>query len=312
MSFRYFEAMAVTTHLITPTPWDALKNFTDARIALGRAGVSLPTAAHLAFQLAHAQARDAVHLPLDAGGVAASLQALGLQTLLLHSQAKDRATYLQRPDWGRRLDAPSIDALACWQKQSRCVSSARSGAVSPIRLTDDAPFDLAFVVVDGLSALAIHQNAVPLIAAMLARLQADAVHTWSVAPVAVVEQGRVAIGDEVAARLNAQMVVVLIGERPGLSSPDSLGIYLTWSPKVGITDAQRNCISNVRPAGLSIEAAAQTLHRLLTQARHKQLTGVGQKVEEEGLSHYGIHPLPKRGGTITNELIDRLRDAEGL
>ncbi len=247
--------------LVTPTPWEALKNFTDARIALGRAGVSLPTAAHLAFQLAHAQARDAVHLPFDAHGMQASLQGLGLPTLRLHSQAADRAMYLQRPDLGRRLDAASLQALAEWQA----------------RQDDPRGFDLAFVLVDGLSALALHQNAVALVALMLQRLRSDTNQPWTVAPLTVVAQGRVAIGDEVGAALRANCVVVLIGERPGLSSPDSLGLYLTWAPKVGTTDAARNCISNVRPAGLSVDTAALTLHRLLAQARQRQLTGVGLK-----------------------------------
>lgn len=266
--------------LITPTPWEALKNFTDARIALGRAGVSQPTAAHLAFQLAHAQARDAVHLPLDSLGVAASVQSLGLSTLVLHSQAADRTTYLQRPDLGRRLDAQSLDTLAQWQGTSHA-------NLSPINSAETQRFDLAFVVVDGLSSLAIHQNAIPLTSCLLERLQADTTHTWSIAPVAIVEQGRVAIGDEVGERLNANMVVVLIGERPGLSSPDSMGIYLTWAPKVGTTDAARNCISNVRPAGLSVAAAAKTLHQLLSQARQKQLTGVGLK---DDVDHQLPHP----------------------
>ncbi len=247
--------------LVTPTPWDTLKNFTDARIALGRAGVSLPTAAHLAFQLAHAQARDAVHLPFDPLGMQTSLQGLGLPTLRLHSQTIDRAMYLQRPDLGRRLDAASLQTLAQWQNQHRTTQA----------------FDVAFVLVDGLSALAIHQNAVPLVSLMLQRLQADTTQPWTVAPLTVVAQGRVAIGDEVGAAWRANTVVVLIGERPGLSSPDSMGIYLTWAPKVGTTDAARNCISNVRPAGLSVDAAAATLHRLLSQARLKQLTGVGLK-----------------------------------
>jgi ethanolamine ammonia-lyase small subunit len=296
--------------LVTPTPWDALKNFTDARIALGRAGVSLPTGAHLAFQLAHAQARDAVQLPFDAHGMQASLQDLGLPTLRLHSQATDRAMYLQRPDLGRQLDAASLQTLAQWQSQQ-----------------GEAPgFDLAFVLVDGLSALAIHQNAVALVALMLQRLQADASQPWTVAPLTVVAQGRVAIGDEVGAALRAKTVVVLIGERPGLSSPDSLGLYLTWAPKVGTTDAARNCISNVRPAGLSVDAAAQTLHRLLAQARQRQLTGVGLKDDAEHhvqgltdnskpsgrLTTYGIQPLPRRGGVVSNDLVDRLRDAEGI
>jgi ethanolamine ammonia-lyase small subunit len=269
--------------LITPTPWDALRQFTDARIALGRAGVSLPTNAHLAFQLAHAQARDAVHLPLDANGIQASLQALGLLTLMLHSQASDRASYLKRPDLGRQLDAASLQTLAQWRATTQ---------------SNSAEFDLAFVVVDGLSALAIHQNAVPLVSAMLQRLQYNSTQAWRIAPMAVVEQGRVAIGDEVGAALNARMVVVLVGERPGLSSPDSMGLYLTWSPRVGKTDAERNCISNVRAAGLSIDLAAQTLHRLLAQARVKQLSGVGLKDDADRA------PL--------EVLSDRLRDAEGI
>ncbi len=278
--------------LITATPWETLKSFTDARIALGRAGVSLPTNAHLAFQLAHAQARDAVHLPLDASGVAASLENLGLTTLMLHSQATDRATYLQRPDFGRRLDALSLKTLARWRTTSHPSGSAGNTTGTP-------PFDLAFVVVDGLSSLAIHQNATPLLSELLQRWQADTTQTWSIAPVAVVEQGRVAIGDEVGALVHANIVVVLIGERPGLSSPDSMGIYITWAPQVGKTDAARNCISNVRPAGLAVTAAAKTLHQLLTQARLKQLTGVGLKddVDHHMLAQASldIRPLPFGG-----------------
>lgn len=278
--------------LITATPWETLKDFTDARIALGRAGVSLPTHAHLAFQLAHAQARDAVHLPLDASGVAASLENLGLTTLLLHSQATDRATYLQRPDLGRRLDALSLATLTRWRTTSHPIGSADNSTGSPA-------FDLAFVVVDGLSSLAIHQNAAPLLSTLLQRLQADTSQTWTIAPVAVVEQGRVAIGDEVGAQVRANMVVVLIGERPGLSSPDSMGIYITWAPQVGKTDAARNCISNVRPAGLPVTAAANTLHQLLTQARLKQLTGVGLKDDVDhhrvAQASVNIRPLPSGG-----------------
>jgi ethanolamine ammonia-lyase small subunit len=266
--------------LITATPWDGLRNFTDARIALGRAGVSQPTAAHLAFQLAHAQARDAVHLPLDAHGMADSLASLGLPTLMLQSQAINRTTYLQRPDLGRRLDTSSLETLALWQ----CKNTAQS-------------FDVAFVVVDGLSPLAIHQNALPFVSVMLQRLIHDAVNTWTVAPLTVVSQGRVAVGDEVGEQLRASMVVVLIGERPGLSSPDSMGLYITWHPKVGTTDAARNCISNVRPAGLSVDAAALTLHQLMVQARVKQLTGVGLKDDVDHLAPpnnlKSVKPEPK-------------------
>lgn len=244
---------------VTAAPWQALRAYTDARIALGRAGHSQPTAAHLALQLAHARARDAVHLPLDGLGVAAAVQALGLPTLLLHSAAPDRSTYLQRPDLGRCLDAAS-------QRQLQDGRAARRR------------FDLAFVVADGLSALAIHQNAAALLQALLRRLQADDC-SWTVAPVAIVEQGRVAVGDEVGAALQADAVVVLIGERPGLSSPDSLGLYLTWAPRPGRSDAERNCISNVRPAGLAVDTAAVRLHALLAEARRRRLSGVALKDE---------------------------------
>lgn len=240
---------------VTPAGWGTLRRFTDARIALGRAGHSLPTAPHLAFQLAHAMARDAVHLPFDAHGVAAGVQDLGLEALSLHSAAADRATYLQRPDLGRRLDEASRARL-----QQRTAT----------------PVDLVFVVGDGLSALAIHQNAVPLIAATVQRLRADP-QPWTIGPVAIVEQARVAVGDDAGAGLRARCVVVLIGERPGLSSPDSMGLYLTWNPQPGLTDANRNCISNVRPAGLPVEAAAAKLVHLLGAARDGQISGVGLK-----------------------------------
>ena len=261
---------------VTPAGWGTLRRFTDARIALGRAGHSLPTAPHLAFQLAHAMARDAVHLPFDAHGVAAGVQALGLEAVQLHSAAADRATYLQRPDLGRRLDEASRKSL-----QQRHA----------------APVDLAFVVGDGLSALAIHQNAVPLIEATLRRLQGDK-NPWTVGSVAIVEQARVAVGDEAGAGLKARCVVVLIGERPGLSSPDSMGLYLTWAPQPGLTDANRNCISNVRPAGLAIEAAAAKLVHLLAAARQGQISGVGLKDD-----HDDHAALPAGGGDPSHNFL---------
>lgn len=246
---------------VTAAPWSALRRWTDARIALGRAGHSVPTRAHLDFQLAHAQARDAVHLPFDADAVVASIAALGLETLRLHGAAVDRTTYLQRPDLGRRLDDASRAALA----------ARRDGNASPARC------DLALVVADGLSALAVHRHAAALVAALLPRLRADG---RSLAPVAVVAQGRVAIGDEIGAALHAQAVAVLIGERPGLSAPDSLGIYLTWAPRPGLTDERRNCISNVRAGGLEIDAAAARLHRLLGRARELGTSGVALKDDD--------------------------------
>jgi ethanolamine ammonia-lyase small subunit len=240
--------------LVVDNPWQSLKRYTAARIALGRSGVSQPTAPQLAFQLAHAQARDAVHRGLDCDALAQALeQGCGLSCMTLHSAAGSRQVYLQRPDLGRQLDAASRAKLAA-----------------------AASYDLAFVIADGLSALAIEQNALPLLQAILARLAPE---HWRIAPLAIVRQGRVAIGDEIAHLLHARAVVVLIGERPGLSSPDSMGLYLTWSPQPGLTDASRNCISNVRPAGLTCDAAAFKLHYLLSESRRRQLSGVALKDE---------------------------------
>jgi ethanolamine ammonia-lyase small subunit len=182
----------------------------------------------------------------------------------LHSAAPDRTTYLQRPDLGRRLDAASLESLQGWRQTH----------------TAEAPCDLAFVIADGLSARAAMQQAVPLLQHLVQRLQADP-QRWRLAPVALVEQGRVAIGDEIGALLQARTVVVLIGERPGLSSPDSLGIYFTWGPRVGLSDADRNCISNVRDAGLQHSQAAARLHALLSRARLLQLSGVALKDESD-------------------------------
>lgn len=240
---------------VTENPWQSLRRFTAARIALGRSGISQPTASQLEFQLAHARARDAVHLALDHGALADKLsEACGLPCVNLHSAAESRHVYLQRPDLGRKLDDASRVALAGMH----------------------APCDLAFVIADGLSALAIEQNAQPFLRTLMVRLSAE---QWTIAPLAIVRQGRVAVGDEVAHLLGARAVVVLIGERPGLSSPDSMGLYLTWAPQPGLTDASRNCISNVRPAGLTCEAAAFKLHYLLSESRKRQLSGVALKDE---------------------------------
>lgn len=251
---------------VTANPWRRLSAWTDARIGLGRAGISLPTQEMLAFQLAHAQARDAVHLPLDTPALMRELAELTerRKVLLPHkpvhlqSQAGDRITYLQRPDLGRRLG------------QSSCEALDRLGH------TGDSPVDLALVIADGLSSYGIQKNAVGFLEALLTDLEADD-QNWELAPLTVVSQGRVAIGDDVGQRLNARCVVVLIGERPGLSSPDSLGLYLTWAPKPGLTDASRNCISNVRPAGLSVEEASRRLMYLLREARRQKVSGVPLK-----------------------------------
>ena len=264
---------------VVNNPWSALRQFTDARIALGRAGVSLPTHAHLEFQLAHANARDAVHLALDAETMArkvdASIPQSGAPCLVLQSAASSRAQYLQRPDYGRKLSAESRARL-----QALCVTQK----LQP----DDRPYDLALVVVDGLSALAMEQNALPFINALLPLLAKE---DWKLAPVCVVSQGRVAVGDEVGQLLGAKLVVVLIGERPGLSSPDSMGLYMTWMPAAGLTDAARNCISNVRPAGVSYDEAAHKLHYLLSNARKRALSGVALKDETVGADAQLTGPL---------------------
>lgn len=242
-------------------PWAALRRFTAARIALGRTGASLPTTALLEFQLAHAQARDAVHTSLDVALLEKYLHAVGLTTLPVDSAANNRHEYLQRPDLGRTLSPAAHADLANW--------TATQSINAP---------DIAFVVADGLSALAVHHNAAAFIAQMLPSLRDD---DWLLAPVVIVRQGRVAIGDEIGELLQARAVVMLIGERPGLSSPDSMGIYLTWSPHTGATDAARNCISNVRAGGLSHTEAAHKLRYLLNEARRRQLSGVALKDETE-------------------------------
>ncbi len=243
--------------LVHADPWTALRALTPARIALGRAGAGLPTAEVLDFGLAHAQARDAVHTPLDVPGLVDGLAASGWPALTLASRAPDRQTYLLRPDLGR------------------CVAPADLP-----RLMATQPCTLAFVLADGLSARAVQAHAVPLLDALRGLLDP----AWRIAPVCVVTQGRVAIGDEIGAALRAQLVAVLIGERPGLSAPDSLGVYLTHAPRVGRTDAERNCISNIRPAGLAIDAAARKLAWHLAEALRLQLTGVGLKDDSELLA----------------------------
>jgi ethanolamine ammonia-lyase small subunit len=255
---------------VVDNPWRRLRQFTAARIGLGRSGVSLPTRELLAFQLAHAQARDAVHTPLDFEQLSQQLEAQAEEypvlnqqpPLRLHSEAIDRPTYLQRPDLGRTLDQASRVLLK--QEQAAAADTAETA------------FDLAIVIADGLSATAIASNAAAFIGQLCQQLQADQ-RDWSLAPITLVEQGRVAIGDDVGELLNARMVLMLIGERPGLSSPDSLGLYLTFAPQTGLTDARRNCISNVRPQGLNYSEAASKALYLMQEAQRLQLSGVDLK-----------------------------------
>jgi ethanolamine ammonia-lyase small subunit len=238
-----------------------LRALTPARVGLGRTGVSQRTSDLLQFQRAHAQARDAVHARLETAALSAAIGAIsGDDVMRLNSMAADRRVYLQRPDLGRRLDERSAAALADLQI-GRC--------------------DLSLIVADGLSALAVERHATPLLESLLPWLEG-----WRLAPICIVEQGRVAIGDEIGAALGAQLCVVLIGERPGLSSPDSLGAYVTWEPRPGRMDAERNCISNIRSEGLGYAEAAAQLVFYLSEARRRKLTGIALKEEshliEEG------------------------------
>ncbi|MCX8999355.1 ethanolamine ammonia-lyase subunit EutC [Rhizobiaceae bacterium BDR2-2] len=244
-------------NVVTLDPWEALRRHTDASIALGRAGASLPTAHVLRFSYAHASARDAVHIPFDREALRAGLSGLGLMNVPVSSRAETRQTYLARPDLGRRLTAEDAARLAA---------------------LGSAPCDVAIVVADGLSSTAIAANAVPFIADLLPLLKTEGL---SVGPVAVVENGRVAIGDEIGAALKARLVLVLIGERPGLSSVDSLGAYLTYGPKPGLSDADRNCISNIREAGLKLPLAAAKAFWLIREALKRKLTGVDLKEEQQ-------------------------------
>ena len=235
-----------------------MRHHTPARIALGRAGASLPTAEVLRLGMAHAQARDAVWLPLDADALEADLRGAGFATVLhAESAAPDRATYLLRPDLGRRLSERADAALRD--------AHAQAGAL---------PCDLLLVLADGLSSLGIARHAVPLAAAIRAALPAG----WRLGPAVVATQARVALGDAVGAALGARLVAVLIGERPGLSSPDSVGVYLTLSPQPGRTgDAGRNCVSNIRPEGLDVQRAAKKIAWLCVEATRLGTTGVALK-----------------------------------
>jgi len=226
-----------------------LRAFTNARVDLGRAGDSVPTAALLGFRLAHAKARDAVHLPMDSRSMVQEFAAAGWSSVVVKSQAQSREQYLLRPDLGRLLSDTSQRELAAAKLE----------------------IPLVYCVADGLSAAAIHRHASRLLAEL-----------GPAAPIVIAEQGRVAIGDQIGLLVKAEVCVLLIGERPGLSSPDSLGVYITYHPKPGRSDAERNCVSNIHDQGLSYEAAAQKIHYIISEARTRKLTGVDLK-ERAGL-----------------------------
>lgn len=279
------EAVATARHVVAD-PWQQLRRLTAARVALGRAGDSLPTAAVLRFALDHAQARDAVHLPLDRDALLARAREAGFVPLLVHSAAADRHEYLCRPDRGRRLDDASQARLQAAARSpdgwGAAATSGSSAAVSPGSYASTSAAtrpEVVFVLADGLSARAVHAHGLPLLLATLSHLAA-----WHIGPLVIAEQSRVALGDEIGELLGAQQVVVLIGERPGLSSPDSLGAYLTYAPRVGRHDAERNCISNVRAEGLSYVLAGHKLAYLLKEARRLGLSGVSLKDESTELA----------------------------
>src|SRR6202046_3683105 len=234
---------------------EALRSYTPARLGLERTGVSLATRPLLDFQLAHARARDAVHAAIDVRMLCDELRRSDLASLALESKAKDRTTYLRRPDLGRALSEDSAALLT------------------------PGEYDVVFVIADGLSALAVERHALRLLREVLPLIAG-----WRLAPVCVVEQGRVAVGDAIGEALHASLAVVLIGERPGLSSPDSLGVYVTWEPRRGRKDAERNCISNIREEGMGYVAAAGRLHYYMQEASRRHLTGLGLKDPAEDVA----------------------------
>jgi ethanolamine ammonia-lyase small subunit len=240
-------------NFITQDNWQSLKTFTAARIAPGSTGVAMPLKEVLDFKLAHAHARDAVYSLLNETDLVTDLQQFQLPIYVLNSKVHSRHEYLQRPDFGRQLNETSKKQLE------------KSNAV---------PADVALILADGLSATAINNHAIPLLNVLIPLLQQAG---FSIAPLSIVHQGRVAIGDEIGVLLKAQFSLILIGERPGLSSPDSMGAYLTYNPMVGLTDESRNCVSNIRPEGLSYQAAAEKIFYLINESFRLRYSGVALK-----------------------------------
>ena len=241
-------------------PLASLREFTAARIAIGRVGTSIPLKQSLEFKLAHAHARDAVYSTLDTNELLNSFNVLNLPVLHLHSKATNRGQYLKRPDLGRQLNDESAEKL----------KDFNAGA------------DIAIIIADGLSATAVNENAFGLLQLLIPMLSAAKL---KIAPISLVEQGRVAIGDDIGHGLNAKFSILLIGERPGLSSADSIGAYLTYNPQPGLTDESRNCISNIRPQGLANKPAAGKIFYLVIEAFRRKLSGVGLKDNAELLGH---------------------------
>ena len=248
-----------SSSVATPDAWNEWRALTAARIGLARSGGSLATGPVLDLRLAHARARDAVHEPLDEGALRSDLERLGLPLVTVASAVQDRQSYLMRPDLGRQLAPDAEERL------------------TPLR---GSGHDIVFVVADGLSARAVQRHAAPVLAEVIPALRAE---DWRIAPLTIARNGRVAIGDAIAALLGAAMVATLIGERPGLSSPDSMGAYLTCHPGPQTTDADRNCISNIRPEGVGYADAAFTLLHLLRAIRSRGMSGVQLKDDSDRL-----------------------------
>lgn len=245
--------MDIQKEIVQPDPWAELKTYTPARIALGRTGTAEPLQSLMQFRLAHAFARDAVYAVLDQAMLLQALASLRQAVFTLHTRAANRSEYLQYPDKGRRLDVSGFAQLQSFNSSG---------------------YDVCFVLADGLSATAINTHAIPVLQLLLPLFEKAGL---SVAPICLVQEGRVAIGDECGNLLQAKLVAVLIGERPGLSSPDSLGVYLTYRPAPGLTDESRNCISNIRPEGLNYAAAAEKTFFLIREALRLRLSGVSLK-----------------------------------
>jgi ethanolamine ammonia-lyase small subunit len=270
----------VTSSQPAPRAITDLGSLTPARVALGRSGASLPTRALLDFTLDHARARDAVHAAFDVATLVAGLKALGLRVVEVNSRVGDRADYLRRPDLGRRLDQASAQRLAG---------------------LDSAAGEVAVVIGDGLSAAAVHAHAVELMRSLLPRLAGANI---ALGAVVVARGARVALGDEIGAIVKARMVVVLIGERPGLSAPDSLGAYLTFAPEVGRTDAERNCVSNIHREGLSYDEASVKIAWLVREALERKVSGVALKDESGAGVPQRIAGNDGRAGRIRNFCVE--------
>ena len=236
-----------------PDTWESLKAFTNARIALGRAGVATPMKEVLSFRMCHAHARDAVYSILNVDKLVGSLQQFQIPIIIANSQANNRSVYLQRPDLGRRLNDASANNLKGESSQSA---------------------DIAIIIADGLSATAINEHAVYVVKKLIPFLKKSVL---TIAPIVIAQQARVAIADEIGSLLNAKLSVILIGERPGLSSPDSMGAYITYQPSPGKTDESRNCVSNIRPGGLSYELAAEKIAKLINASLQLKLSGIALK-----------------------------------